>query len=91
MLSQVVARLLVARVSAKHKQERQDTLAGLEQIYYRHFTQTKLKNIQAAGDDCDLDIILNCTRAAIWIDAVNITGSSRSKGIEMWTTKQILR
>jgi hypothetical protein len=67
-VSAKLLRAVGSRVSAKHKQERRDALTGLGQIYYRHFTQTKLKHIQAAGDDCDLDIILKVLHDGCHLD-----------------------
>jgi hypothetical protein len=79
-VSAKLLRAVGSRVSAKHKQERRDALTGLGQIYYRHFTQTKLKNIQAAGDDCDLDIILKVLHEGCHLDRRRQrNGSSRSK------------
>jgi hypothetical protein len=79
-VSAKLLRAVGSRVSAKHKQERRDALTGLGQIYYRHFTQTKLKNIQAAGDDCDLDIILKVLHEGCHLDRRRQRyGSSRSK------------
>jgi hypothetical protein len=79
-VSAKLLRAVGSRVSAKHKQERRDALTGLGQIYYRHFTQTKLKNIQAAGDDCDLDVILKVLHESCHLDRRRQRhGSSRSK------------
>lgn len=79
-VSAKLLRAVGSRVSAKHKQERRDALTGLGQIYYRHFTQTKLKNIQAAGDDCDLDIIRKVLHEGCHLDRrLQRPGSSRSK------------
>jgi hypothetical protein len=79
-VSAKLLRAVGSRVSAKHKQERRDALTGLGQIYYRHFTQTKLKNIQAAGDDCDLEIILKVLHEGCHLDRRRQRhGPSRSK------------
>jgi hypothetical protein len=67
-VSAKVLRAIGSRVSAKQKQERRDALTGLGQIYYRHYTQAKLKSVQAAGDDCDLDIILKALHEACHLD-----------------------
>jgi hypothetical protein len=79
-VSAKLLRAVGSRVSAKHKQERRDALTGLGQIYYRHFTQAKLKNIQAAGDDCDLSIIRKVLHEGCHLDRRrHRVGSSRSK------------
>jgi hypothetical protein len=67
-VSAKVLRAVVSRVSAKNKQERRDALTGLGQIYHRHYTQIKLKSVQAAGDDCDLDIILKALHEGCHLD-----------------------
>jgi len=57
-----------ARVSAKHKQERRDALTGLAKIYHRHCVLSKLKDVQAGGDDCDLKVILGVLHDACHLD-----------------------
>jgi hypothetical protein len=52
------------RLASKHKQERRDALTGLAQTHHRQFTVERLQEIQAGGDDCDLEVIVRVMHAA---------------------------
>lgn len=45
------------RCAAKNKEERRDSLTGLAQIYWRNFIRIRLRNVQEAGEDCDISIV----------------------------------
>jgi sister-chromatid-cohesion protein PDS5 len=59
VISPSLLHALGERVKSKDKKERQIALTGLVRIYYRHYMSKTLKDIQAAGDDCEIDLILN--------------------------------
>ena len=55
---------LATRVSSKHRQERKDALTGLAQTYYKQFMVYHLRDVQAGGDDCPLEVVQNTLDAA---------------------------
>ncbi len=57
----VPARLLQAigsRVHSKIKSERKDAVTGLSQLYFRQYVQPKLHQLEASGDEVDVQLVL---------------------------------
>ncbi|KAL9188826.1 hypothetical protein ACHAXT_007204 [Thalassiosira profunda] len=64
VVSAELLRAVGNRVSSKNKTERKDAVTGLAQVYYKHHLKPAVRDVQAGGDDADIDTILDALRAA---------------------------
>ena len=82
VISSDLLRRVAAFVTSKHKQERRDVLTGLAQMYFKQYILQQLRNIQAGGDDVDLNVIAEVVYTACHNPLTSRTAAESTETVE---------